>query len=54
MAAREKSMKRFSAWANRNALLAVWLGALAAFALMYISAPLIVRHVEQPTHRSAT
>lgn len=47
-------MKRFNAWANRNPLLAVWLGFIAAFLIMYVATPVLVRHIEQPVHRSAT
>jgi hypothetical protein len=46
-------MKRFSRWANRNPLAAIWIGFLAAFALMYVAAPMLVRHVEHVA-RSAT
>jgi hypothetical protein len=46
-------IRRFSAWANRNPLAAIWLGFLAAFALMYVAASMLVRHVEHVA-RSAT
>ena len=43
-------MKRVNAWANRNPLLAVWIGFAVCFALTYLTAPLIVRHIETTTH----
>jgi hypothetical protein len=46
-------MKRLNAWFNRNPLLAVYLGLIAAFALMYVAVPMLVRHVEHVA-RSAT
>jgi hypothetical protein len=46
-------IRRFSHFCNRNPLLAVWIGFLAAFALMYVAAPILVRHVEHVA-RSAT
>lgn len=40
-------IRRFSAWTNRNPLLAVWIGLLICFVLMYVATPLIVRHADQ-------
>jgi hypothetical protein len=37
-------MRRFSAWANRNPLLAVWVGFLAAFLIMCFVAPHLLAH----------
>jgi hypothetical protein len=41
-------VKKFNAWANRNPLLAVWLGFVAAFLILYFAAPSLVERVEQP------
>lgn len=45
-------MKRFSTWANRNPLLAVWLGFVVCFVLMYCLAPQLIARVERPVHSS--
>lgn len=43
-------MKRLSRFFDQRPLLAVWIGFAICFALTYLAAPLIVRHVETTTH----
>lgn len=47
-------IRRFNAWANRNPLLAVWLGFIVAFLIMCAAEPLLVKQLDHPTYRSAT
>jgi hypothetical protein len=49
-------IRRFSAWANRNPLAAIWLGFVAAFLLMYVAVPSLIRHADHPavTHSQGT
>lgn len=47
-------IRRLSRHLDRNPLLAMLLGAVVAFLIVYLAAPSLVERVEQPTQRSAT
>jgi archaellum component FlaF (FlaF/FlaG flagellin family) len=47
-------IRRFSAYLDARPALAMLLGSLIAFLILYFAAPSLYERVEQPMHRSAT